>query len=370
MFNTGFGGQISWLLPAALLLLAAGLVWTLRRPRTDRSRAALIVWGGWLLVTGIVFSLSGGIIHQYYTVALAPAIAALIGIGGSMAWDRRNACQRPSRHGHDRGCHRGLDRRRGGPHPRLEPLADACVGGAERRGRRLVVLGDRVRRGAVTATAVGVVLAVGAGLVAPLAASATTVATPHVGAIVTAGPTVRRTATHRPATGRPVTASPMPRAPVGGPPGSPRPTEVGGPHSAGVAPMLRTRRPSPHLLAVLRAGHRRFEWLVATTWSMNAAGYSLATGQPALAIGGFNGTDPDPTLSQFERLVADGRVHWYIATSERALRAEQLGGSQEATRIGRWVRHHFTPRVVDGITLYDVTQTPSGPTLAVSPGRT
>ncbi|MBS1838818.1 MAG: glycosyltransferase family 39 protein, partial [Actinobacteria bacterium] len=89
MFNVGFGGQISWLLPAALLLLVAGAVWTLRSPRTDRARAALIIWGGWLVTTGVMFSLGQGIIHQYYTVALAPAIGAVIGIGASLAWDRR-----------------------------------------------------------------------------------------------------------------------------------------------------------------------------------------------------------------------------------------------------------------------------------------
>ena len=70
------GTQISWLLPSALLLLAAGLWFTRKAIRTDRTRAALLMWGGWLLVTGLVFSYAKGIIHPYYTVALAPAIGA------------------------------------------------------------------------------------------------------------------------------------------------------------------------------------------------------------------------------------------------------------------------------------------------------
>ena len=90
MFNSAFGGQISWLLPAALLFLLAGLVITLRSERTDRGRAALILWGGWLLVTAVVFSLGKGIIHPYYTVALAPAIGALVGVGAGMWWPRRD----------------------------------------------------------------------------------------------------------------------------------------------------------------------------------------------------------------------------------------------------------------------------------------
>ena len=62
---------------------------TRRAPRTDRLRASLIVWGGWTVVTALVFSLMEGIFHQYYTVALAPGIAALVGIGGAMLWQRR-----------------------------------------------------------------------------------------------------------------------------------------------------------------------------------------------------------------------------------------------------------------------------------------
>ena len=95
LFNDLMGGQASWLLPAALLALVAGLAWRLRAPRTDRIRAAVLLWGSWLVVSGLVFSLSGGVIHTYYTVALAPAIAALVAIGAVLAWRRRDAVRRP-----------------------------------------------------------------------------------------------------------------------------------------------------------------------------------------------------------------------------------------------------------------------------------
>ena len=91
LFNDLMGGQASWLLPAALLVVVAGLAWRLRAPRTDRTRAAILLWGGWLVVSGLVFSLSAGVIHTYYTVALAPAIAALVAIGAAVAWRRRDA---------------------------------------------------------------------------------------------------------------------------------------------------------------------------------------------------------------------------------------------------------------------------------------
>src|SRR3984885_12211963 len=89
LFHAEFGGQISWLLPAALISLAA-MAWVSRRAaRTDRTRAAALLWGGWVLVTGLVFSYMDGIIHPYYMVALAPGIAALAGVGAVALWQER-----------------------------------------------------------------------------------------------------------------------------------------------------------------------------------------------------------------------------------------------------------------------------------------
>ncbi|HMK97649.1 MAG TPA: glycosyltransferase family 39 protein, partial [Acidimicrobiales bacterium] len=90
LFGPTMGAQISWLLPTALVLLGVGLVITRSRSRQDRSRAALVLWGGWLMVMGTAFSLGQGIIHPYYTMALAPPIGALIAVGGALLWPRRN----------------------------------------------------------------------------------------------------------------------------------------------------------------------------------------------------------------------------------------------------------------------------------------
>ena len=76
MFESAQGGQIAWLIPAALILLVAGLALRGRAPRVDTQRASFLVWGLWLLVTGLTFSFMAGIFHAYYTVALAPAVAA------------------------------------------------------------------------------------------------------------------------------------------------------------------------------------------------------------------------------------------------------------------------------------------------------
>ncbi|WP_258565636.1 glycosyltransferase family 39 protein, partial [Streptomyces sp. WELS2] len=89
MFGSEVGGQISWLLPTALILLAAGLLATRRARRTSVTRASFLVWGGSLLTTTVVFSYMAGIFHQYYTVALAPYLAAVTGMGAGLLWERR-----------------------------------------------------------------------------------------------------------------------------------------------------------------------------------------------------------------------------------------------------------------------------------------
>lgn len=93
LFNDTIGGQISWLLPLAAILLAAGLAITLRRARTDATRASLLLWGGALALHYAVFSFAQGTFHPYYTTAMAPAIAALTGGGAALLLDasRRSA---------------------------------------------------------------------------------------------------------------------------------------------------------------------------------------------------------------------------------------------------------------------------------------
>ena len=84
-------GEAGWLLPLALLGLIVAVVQSWRRFRTDKEQRrqrwqALLLWGGWLLMYGVVFSTAGGTFHSYYTVLLAPATAALVGIGAEALW--------------------------------------------------------------------------------------------------------------------------------------------------------------------------------------------------------------------------------------------------------------------------------------------
>ena len=116
--------------------------------------------------------------------------------------------------------------------------------------------------------------------------------------------------------------------------------------------LLNGSTPNAELTAALHAGASSFTWVAATTGSNNASGYQLATGDPVMPIGGFNGSDPSPTLVQFQQHVADREIHYYIAS-------QGFGGGQgtsgTATQISTWVQQRFTATTVGGVTLYDLT---------------
>ncbi|HTU39261.1 MAG TPA: glycosyl transferase, partial [Acidimicrobiales bacterium] len=105
-----------------------------------------------------------------------------------------------------------------------------------------------------------------------------------------------------------------------------------------------------------------YTWAAATVNSNNAAGYQLASGEPVMAIGGFNGTDPAPTLAQFEKYVSEGKIHYFIASGGGFGGGFGGGGggfgggsSDDASQITSWVESHFTSQTVDGVTIYNLS---------------
>jgi 4-amino-4-deoxy-L-arabinose transferase-like glycosyltransferase len=360
MLGAEVGGQIAWLLPAAGLLLAAGLWITRRAPRTDRTRAAFALWGGWLLVTGLVFSFMQGIFHAYYTVALAPAVAALVGMGATTLWRLRE-------HPPARYLLAGsvaatglwsfvLLRRTPDWHPWLAPLV--LVAGV---GAAVLLVGLPWRGRAAAAVAAAALLVALAG---PAAYAVDTAATPHGGAIPSAGPTVAGGFGRGPRAGFGGGAPPgfdgrAQRGPDGGMPfggqGGPGGTPQGGPGGGtrgGLGGLLNGGTPSAELVALLRQGGDGYDWAAATVGANSAAGIQLATGEPVMAIGGFNGSDPAPTLEQFQRYVAEGRIHWFVGGGGFG---GSQGGSDAARQIRAWVEQSFTATTVGGTTVYDLT---------------
>ena len=378
MFSSEFGGQIAWLLPAALALGVTGLALRGRALRTDGRRASYLVWGLWLVVTAAVFSFSQGIIHSYYSVALAPAIGALVGSGAVALWARRGSAWVTGVLALTVGGTAGWAFVLLGRSPAFVPwlrwvvlvvglLAAVALVAASVLPRRLLV---------VVAAA-----ALLAGLAGPTAYALQTTVTAHQGSLPSAGPTVPGGSGFGgggPRAGRGgLTQGTPPGALLGGggqgafgpgpaPGGAGGPGQVpGGAGGAGQAPggaggragggmggLLNGSTPNAELTAALHAGASSFTWVAATTGSNNASGYQLATGDPVMPIGGFNGSDPSPTLVQFQQHVADREIHYYIAS-------QGFGGGQgtsgTATQISTWVQQRFTATTVGGVTLYDLT---------------
>jgi 4-amino-4-deoxy-L-arabinose transferase-like glycosyltransferase len=368
MFNAEIGGQVSWLIPTALIF-TAGLLWMSRRvPRTDGRRAQVLIWATWLLATGLIFSFMAGIFHQYYTVALAPAIGALVGIGGVSLWQYR---------------HRLTARLflAGG-------VAAAAIWSYELLHRTsswnpwlrfVVLLGGlavagwlavRPRMSRVIAVAAASV-AISIGLAGPFAYSVATASTGKSGSIPTAGPTVAGSGPGvRGGFGgmRPAAGQAQAQGGVGGFPGGaaatgrggfgPGPTGAGG----GMGGLLDASTPSAALKTLLTANAGQYTWIAATIGSNNAAGIQLATGKAVMAIGGFNGTDPSPTLAQFQQWVSEGKVHYFVAGGGFGGGFGGVGGGGGGTgnAISSWVEQHFTARTVGGQTVYDLTASTSG----------
>ena len=353
LFNAEIGGQITWLLPAALILLG-------RRPVVDApalrdrpaSRAALLLWGGWTVVSALVFSLMEGTFHAYYTVALAPGVAALVAIGAREAWRVRDtwtgrgvlalatavtavwawvllgrsatflpwlrwvvlavgavrrsrcSCRRGGagspgasrRSSPVRRCSPGWPDRRRTPcrRPRPRTRAASC-----RRGRARDQRSDRAGGCAAGRTAVRA-------------------ARPGGDRAGRAGPGARGRTGRRRHTGR-----------------------------AG----LRTGRPRERatgtaLAALLTSADTR--WAAATTGSQGAASMELSTGTAVMAIGGFVGSDPYPTLQQFQQYVANGEIHYFVEGGG-------AGPGRRDSEIATWVRQHYSAQTVDGRTVYDLT---------------
>ncbi|MCP2169011.1 ArnT family glycosyltransferase [Goodfellowiella coeruleoviolacea] len=352
LFGTSMGNEISWLLPAALVAVVAGLWFTRRAPRTDRTRAALLLWGGWLLVTGLVFSYMSGTVHPYYTVALAPAVAALAAIGARELWRGR----------HNRSARAWLagliavtavwDVVLLGRVDSWLPALRWVVFGAGVLVATTVLVGvDRFRRAAT----VLVTAALLTGLAGTAGYGLATAAVAHSGSIPMSGPGSGSDA------GGPGGGTGGPGG-MAGPGGSTdgdtgqgdRDGQSGRGDRGGMAggPGGGT---NAELTALLTATDTT--WAAAISGSSAAAELELSTGKSVIALGGWSGTDPAPTLAEFQRYVADGRISYYLSggMGGGGGRGGPGGGTSSTSEIADWVRQHYTATTVGGQTVYDLT---------------
>ena len=384
LFNDLMGAQASWLLPAALLALAGGLWLTRRAPRTDRTRAALIVWGGWLLVTAAVFSYSQGVIHTYYTVALAPAIAALVAIGATLLWRHRETLRARAVTGAVVAAtgvwsYVLLDRA-----PEWQPWLRVVVLAATAVALAALLASARPGPLARRSGLVAIIAAIVVACTGPAAYAVQTLSTTHAGSVPSAGPASAATAGGGPGGGPGglrggARGSFTPPIGAGGsaPAGAPAAgsgTPLFGGSAANGASGARLGRPSggfgaagfgagggggggatvsSALVKALEADAGAYRWVAATSGSSSAASYELASnGDPVMALGGFNGNGGDLRLARFIAYVRAGDIHYFIAGGGGG---GPGGGTADTTSaITAWVEQHFSAETIGGVTVYDL----------------
>ncbi|MEV4936758.1 ArnT family glycosyltransferase [Streptomyces zaomyceticus] len=416
MFNDSVGGQISWLLPAALILLVAGLAVTWRAPRTDTARSAFLVWGGSLLITLAVFSFMAGIFHEYYTVALAPYLAALVGMGAAVLWEERTRLLASATLAVTVAATAWWGWTLLGRTPDWLPWLRWTVPAAGAVAALGLLFAGRVdRRLGLGAAGLGLA----AGLAGPFAYTLATVDSGHQGSIVTAGPAGGAMGGRGPGGGMRMPegggfpgGGPGGQMPggqggqggrmAGGPggPGGQMPGGQGGgqlpggqgqgqgqmpggtpPQGQGTARgegfggggggmggLLNGASVGTEAKTALLADAGSYTWVAATVGAQNAASYQLATEKPVMAIGGFNGSDPSPTLAQFKQYVAEGKIHYFIgsggtggtggtggAGEDGGGRMGGGGGPGGNSEISTWVAETFEQVTIGNATFYDLT---------------
>jgi 4-amino-4-deoxy-L-arabinose transferase-like glycosyltransferase len=312
LFTAEFGFEISWLLPAALVALVLVFVSRGRKPRTDLIRAGALVFGVWILVDGLLLSYMKSMVHPYYSFSFAPAVCGMVAIGVHEMWGRR-----------DTWFGRGglavmilgtgvwswslLGRNASWfPALRWAILAITIIATAA---LLWSLLSDTRRRFALAALLVGLI----GGALGASAYSFATVGQSHEGG----GPRVG-------------------------------PAEADGHHGGWGQDV-----DNPQLDAMLRATHT--DWSAAIDRSNPAASLELSTDTAVMAIGGFGGSDPVPTLGEFQQDVANHRITYYIAPTADEKRPGGFGGRTVHADITKWVAANFTPTTVGKDTVYDLT---------------
>ncbi|MFJ4717032.1 ArnT family glycosyltransferase [Streptomyces sp. NPDC088785] len=376
LFNDTLGGQISWLIPFAVIALVGGLVLRGRAPRTDPARAALVLWGGWLVLHYVTFATAEGTMHPYYTTAVAPGIAALCGGGGVLLLrafraDRRWAWVLPVALGATGIWAVVLLRRAAGWNGWLWPLV-ALVMALALAG--LLVLrtasGRRVRLFAAAVAA-----AVVASVAGPAAYSFAEPFSSGAGGGMggtnpTAGPATGGGAGGPGGGGGGGGRGGFPgggempgggqRQGSGGQEGGFTPPDGGGKPGGGGMPGDSEKRGGggmpgggeapggglggsidSDLIAYLEKHQDGAEWLLAVSDSQSAARIILSTEKPVISMYGFTGSDKGMTVAKLTKLVKSGRLH-YVQVGGSGLGGGMGGGNDVSSAVTAWVKEHGT----------------------------
>lgn len=277
LFTEPLGGQIVWLLPLALLGIVALAAQRRFRPHADRQQQSLILWGTWLLTMVVFFSVAS-FFHQYYLSQMAPAIAALVGIGIVTMWDQY----------HQPGW-RGW----------LLPITLTLT-----VGEQIFIIASNPTWGMWLIPVITVPAALAALALTVLRLKPDMLTLAHavkhvlrVGAVTLGLAAVLVTPTVwsvYPALTHSVSDLP----------------------TAGATTMLGNAAPAnqtdAQLISYLEVHQGSATYLVATSSSNAADAIILASGKPVMALGGFTGTDPILTAAAVQTLINTGTVHYFL----------------------------------------------------------
>jgi hypothetical protein len=269
-------------------------------------------------------------------VALAPALGAVLAIGGRELWRRRAS-----------HLARGtlalmiagtavwgfflMNRDASGW---MTGLAWLILVGGVLGAAALAVSSGRLRRLAVAAVLVGTLSA----LAGTASFTLATVATSHTGSTPTAGPSV-------------VAASTGMGGRVGGPAGGGQPPSGTTTGSTNPGPARTETATSTALVDLLNGTSTR--WSAAVVGDQSAATLILGTDTAVMAIGGWGGSDDAPTLAEFQSQVAAGQISYFVAGSGQG-GGQGTDGTSSASEITSWVEANFDATTVGGSTVYDL----------------
>jgi 4-amino-4-deoxy-L-arabinose transferase-like glycosyltransferase len=346
LFNSIMGGQISWLIPFAVVALIGGLVLRGRAPRTDAKRAALLLWGGWFVLHYLTFALAEGTFHPYYVTAMAPGIAALAGIGGVMLYKafREGSAAKwawvlPAAIAGSTVWAVVLLQRVSGSGT-LYTVAEVVAGFAG----AVAVIGLLLGRftGRQRLTGIAALAAVVALLAGPAAYAASAAGSSTNGTNPTAGPSTGGMS-------------------GGGMGGGQRPSGSGGPgdgtgtgnsgsapsgtssSSAGSSSQSASGRTaggmgdtqvSSAMISYLKKHQDGATWLVAVATDQTASSIILESGEPVISMGGWSGSDNAMTLAKLKSLVKSGKLHYIVVGDS--------GQGSSNSEISTWVKKNGT----------------------------
>lgn len=310
LFQSDLGSQIGWYLPLAILGLIAG--WFGFRKRgakwhhVSEEQSEVLLWAGWFVPVYGFFSVAS-FFHPYYTIMLAPAIAALTAIGVAAVVKMSAQSNKESM------------------------IARIVVSVAVLT--TLLLQAYYVWSYYQIISIILIIVAIGLSiwwLLPRQINNKIKIVLSAISILLMAGwwsltPTLSHNSAAIPA------ASPSLLSQTGS-------SDMGG-------------EVNNQLLSYTKKHQGNAKYLFATTDSNSASGYIIKSGKAVMAIGGYNGTDPTMSLSEFKKLVKSGQLKYFVMGNNSKTSSGQI------SKILTWVKKNGTK-----VTYSSSTSNQSSPT--------